>query len=144
MVVVFEAFSLAARAAVTQAHQEARSHGSDYIGTEHLLLGLLDRDTTVSETLEAFNVTVDAVRSRVEDSIGPSSEPHPGHLPFSPRAKSALQRTRPEAEMHGRQVVEPPHIMAAIMFDAQSAAAKTIARMNLAPTTVRERLLDPR
>lgn len=60
-------------------------HGSDYIGTEHLLLGLLggEADSVVADALDAFNVASDAVRARVEDSIGPVGEPQPGHLPFS-------------------------------------------------------------
>jgi ATP-dependent Clp protease ATP-binding subunit ClpC len=102
---------------------------------------ITDRDSAVAETLEAFNVTFDAIRARVEDSIGPASDPQSGHLPFSPRAKLALERTRCEAETGGYRLVEPSHILAALMFDTQSAAAKTMASMNLAPTAVRGRLL---
>lgn len=144
VLVVFDVFSMAARAAVTQAHQEARSHGTDYIGTEHLLLGLIgtDGDSAVAETLHALNVTFDAIRSRIEDSIGPAGEPQSGHLPFSPRAKSALDRSRYEAEAPGHQLVQPSNILAALMFDAHSAAANTLAGIGVQPTAVRERLLN--
>jgi ATP-dependent Clp protease ATP-binding subunit ClpC len=95
---MFDVFSTTARSSVTEAHQEARSRGNDYIGTEHLLLGVLAvEDYPVSTTLRAFNLTREAIRSRVDDSIGPEADPTPGHIPFSPRAKSALERsgTRP-------------------------------------------------
>lgn len=144
MLRVFEAFSMAARAAVTQAHQEARMHGSDYIGTEHLLLGLLggEQDSAVADALDAFNVAPDAVRARVEDSIGPACEPQPGHLPFSPRAKAALERTRDETEARGRHSVQPSHVLAALMLDGQSAAAKTVRSLGIQPVAVRDRLLS--
>jgi ATP-dependent Clp protease ATP-binding subunit ClpA len=108
-----------ARSAVSRAHSEARSHGNDYIGTEHLLLGVLDggEDDAVGETLRSFTLTGEAIRSRVEDMIGPVGEPQPGHLPFSPRAKSALERSRYEAEVPGHGLVERTHILAALMLD---------------------------
>lgn len=139
---MFEVFSMSARAAVTNAHQEARSHGNHYIGTEHLLLGLLgaQHDTAVTTTLNVFNVTSDAIRSCVEDAIGPACDPQPGHLPFSPRAKEALQRARSQA--HGPDSVQPAHVMAALMVDSHSTAAKTVTSLGLQPAAVRDHLLN--
>ncbi|WP_224111116.1 Clp protease N-terminal domain-containing protein [Mycobacterium avium] len=141
---MFEVLNVAARAAVTRAHQEARSHGSEYIGTEHLLLGVLgkDRDSAIGETLRALDMTVEAVRSRVEDSIGPACAPQPGHLPFSQRAKFALERTRALPQANGDDSVGPAHVLAALMVDGESAAAQTVMSMGIPPAVLRERVLD--
>lgn len=141
---VFELFDVAARAAVIRGHQEARSHGSDHIGTEHLLLGVLSRDrgSAVEETLKTFNVTPEEIRSRVEDAIGPASEPQSGHLPFSQHARLALNRTRALSEAGGHSQVGPPQVLAALMSDGQSAAAKTLMSLAIQPAAVCERVLD--
>jgi ATP-dependent Clp protease ATP-binding subunit ClpC len=141
---VFDVFSMPARSAVSRTHSEARSHGNDYIGTEHLLLGVLDggEDDAVGETLRSFTLTGEAIRSRVEDMIGPVGEPQPGHLPFSPRAKSALERSRYEAEVPGHGLVERTHILAALMWEAQSTAAKAVASLGVQPTAIREHVLS--
>jgi ATP-dependent Clp protease ATP-binding subunit ClpC len=141
---VFEVFDLAARAAVIRAHEEARCHGSEYIGTEHLLLGVLgsDQDSAVGQALEAVDVTLDAIRSRVEDSIGPACDPQPGHLPFSRRARFALERTRVLSRANGDDSVGPAHVLAALMVDGESAAAQTVMGMGIQPAVLRERVLD--
>jgi ATP-dependent Clp protease ATP-binding subunit ClpC len=140
---MFDVFSTTARSSVTQAHQEARSRGNDYIGTEHLLLGVLAvDDDPVSTTLQAFNLTREAIRSRVEDSIGPEADPTPGHIPFSPAAKSALERSRYDAEVRGEHVVEPAHILAAVLAEDDSAAAHAVASLGAPPAAIRERALD--
>lgn len=138
---MFETFDMAARAVVTQAHQEARNHGSDHIGTEHLLLGTL-RDSAVGDTLRSFAVTFDEIRSRVEDSIGPAGAPQPGYLPFSRRAKLALKRTRAMAEAGGLASVGSTHVLAALMADGQSAAAQTVLSLGVQPSVLRERALN--
>jgi ATP-dependent Clp protease ATP-binding subunit ClpC len=99
-------------------------------------------DDAAGETLRSFRLTGAAIRSRVEDTIGPVGEPQPGHLPFSPRAKSALERSRHEAEIPGHSLVEPTHILAALMWEAQSAAAKAVAGLGVQPTAIRERVLS--
>ncbi|WP_261879587.1 Clp protease N-terminal domain-containing protein [Mycobacterium marinum] len=142
---MFEVFDLAARAAVIRAHEEARCHGSHYIGTEHLLLGVLgsDQDRAVGQALEAVDVTLDAIRSRVEDSIGPACAPQPGHLPFRcRRARFALERTRVLSRANGDDSVGPTHVLAALMVDGESAAAQTVMGMGIPPAVLRERVLD--
>lgn len=141
MLRVFETFDIAARAVVTQAHREARNHGSDYIGTEHLLLGALG-DGAVGDTLRSFAVTFDEIRSRVEDSIGPAGTPQPGYLPFSRRAKLALKRTRAMSEASGLDFVRSTHVLAALMSDGQSAAAQAILSLGVQPSALRERVLN--
>jgi ATP-dependent Clp protease ATP-binding subunit ClpA len=69
--------------------------------------------------------------------IGPVGEPQPGHVPFSPRAKSALERSRYEAEVPGHGLVERPHILAALMWEDQSPAAKAVASLGVQPTAIR-------
>ena len=71
-----------------------------------------------------------------------AGEPQVGHLRFSPRAKSALERSRCEAVISGHSLVEPTHILAALMWEAQSAAAKAVASLGLQPTTIRQHVLS--
>ncbi|WP_122445526.1 ATP-dependent Clp protease ATP-binding subunit [Mycobacterium attenuatum] len=88
-----------------------------YIGTEHLLLGVLGSDDeTVCAALDAVSLDLVAVRSRLEDVIGPVAAPEPGHLPFSHRgqgrrAKSALHSQLAAAVADGRDLVEPAHVL---------------------------------
>jgi ATP-dependent Clp protease ATP-binding subunit ClpC len=99
-------------------------------------------DDPVSTTLQAFNLTREAIRSRVEESIGPEADPTPGHIPFSPGAKSALERSRYDAEVRGEHVVEPAHILAAVLADDDSAAAHAVPSLGAPPAAIRERALD--
>jgi ATP-dependent Clp protease ATP-binding subunit ClpA len=98
--------------------------------------------TTARSWLRSFNVTRQAVRWRVEDSIGPVGEPQPGHVPFTPRAKSTLQRSRYEAEVRGHHRVEPSDILAALMWESESAAAKAVASLGVHPADVRGHVMS--
>jgi ATP-dependent Clp protease ATP-binding subunit ClpC len=94
---MFERFSQPARRVVVSAQQEARQLEHDYIGTEHLLLGVLGGDETAArQALIESGVSYDVVRKRVEDVVGRSAAPA-GHIPFTPAAKKALEMSLRES-----------------------------------------------
>src|SRR5207342_2031971 len=89
---MFERFTDRARRVVVLAQEEARMLNHNYIGTEHILLGLVrERDGVAAMALDSLNIKLDAVRREVEDVIGQGQAPPSGHIPFTPRAKKVLE-----------------------------------------------------
>jgi ATP-dependent Clp protease ATP-binding subunit ClpC len=102
------------------------AHGSGCIGTEHLLLGLVhDSGDAVAELLQALGVGPQAVRRRVEQSIERGHQPYPGHLPFAPATKKALERGLDEAQAWGRDEVDAEHILCGLTCEGESTAAQS-------------------
>ena len=93
---MFERFTDRARRVVVLAQEEARMLNHNYIGTEHLLLGLIhEGEGIAAKALESMGVTLSAVREQVQDIIGPGQQAPSGHIPFTPRAKNCLLYTSP-------------------------------------------------
>ena len=89
---MFERFTDRARRVVVLAQEEARMLNHNYIGTEHLLLGLIhEGEGIAAKALESMGVTLSAVREQVQDIIGPGQQAPSGHIPFTPRAKKVLE-----------------------------------------------------
>src|SRR5436190_21145347 len=89
---MFERFTDRARRCVVLAQEESRMLGHAYIGTEHLLLGLVhERDGAAAKALESLGISLEAVRSQVEEIIGQGQAAPTGHIPFTPRAKKVLE-----------------------------------------------------
>ena len=89
---MFERFTERARQVVVLAHEEARTLKHDYIGTEHVLLGLLrEEEGLAARVLESLDITVDRVRAQVVLIVGPGEEVSSGQIPFTPRAKKVLE-----------------------------------------------------
>src|SRR5215470_11473113 len=89
---MFERFTDRARRVVVLAQEEARMLDHGYIGTEHLLLGLIhEGEGVAAKTLGAMGISLDAVLQQVETTIGRGKEPPSGHIPFTPRAKRVLE-----------------------------------------------------
>ena len=88
---MFERFTDRARRVVVLAQDEARELNHNYIGTEHILLGLIhEGEGVAAKALESMGISLDAVRQEVEEIIGHGTQPHTGHIPFTPRAKKVL------------------------------------------------------
>src|SRR5215469_12345460 len=108
---LFERFTERARRVVVLAQEESRLLSHNYIGTEHLLLGLLaERAGVAAEALESLNVTLDAARELVEEMIGPGQQHPSGHIPFTPRAKKILELSLREALNMGSEVIDTEHL----------------------------------
>src|SRR5579871_1073770 len=109
---VSDRFTESARQVVVAAQDQARIHRQFYVGTEHLLLGLLgDRDGPGAKTLEALDVGIDDVRQRVEDSIKPGQQVPTGPIPLTPRAETVMQLAVQEAKLSGHDEVDAVDIL---------------------------------
>jgi ATP-dependent Clp protease ATP-binding subunit ClpC len=134
---------------VASAEAEARTLKHRRLGTEHLLLGLLnDPDCTATQALVELDVTVDDVRALVarNDADG-ESIPRPEAVPFTPRAKKALEFTIREALSRGSNQIANEHLLLAIVRDADGTAARILAEHDADPDTVRravDEMLPPR
>src|SRR6185503_10064266 len=112
--VMFERFTDRARRVVALAQREARKLGHDYIGTEHILLGLIDEGAGVATTaLTSMGISLDEMRQAVLDSTGRAAEPAPesGHIPFTPEAKKVLELSLREANQLGHNYIGTEHIL---------------------------------
>jgi ATP-dependent Clp protease ATP-binding subunit ClpC len=136
---VFENFTERARRVVSDAHYEAYRYVPDYIGTEHLLLGLVN-DGAVAEILRRLGLETAVLRTHTETVIGPAQPSRPAHLPYTPRAKKALERTSQEAAQLGHEQADAEHILWALTRDGRSAAVKTLTALGIQPARVRRQL----
>jgi ATP-dependent Clp protease ATP-binding subunit ClpA len=141
---VFERFTDQARRAVVLAQEEARALDHNFIGTEHLLLGLLrDDDSAASGLLELFGVPFDQVRERVEEIIGRGQKgPPSGHIPFTPRAKKVLEMSLREALQLGDNYIGSEHLLLGLLREGQGVGAQVLAARGVTLAAARERLGD--
>jgi ATP-dependent Clp protease ATP-binding subunit ClpC len=127
---MFERFTDRARRVVVLAQEEARLLDHNYIGTEHLLLGLLREGQGVAaEALEALGVDLAEVRSRVEGMIGRGQHEQSGHIPFTPRAKKVLEMSLREAMNLGHDDIGTEHILLGLAREGQGVAAQVLNDM---------------
>ena len=125
---MFERFTDRARRVVVLAQDEARRLDHDYIGTEHLLLGLLHEGQGVAaQALDGLGVDLAEVRRRVEEIIGRGQHAPSGHIPFTPRAKKVLELSLREALDLGHDYIGTEHILLGIVREGQGVAAQVLA-----------------
>jgi ATP-dependent Clp protease ATP-binding subunit ClpC len=125
---MFERFTPQARQVVVGAQEEARDLDHNYIGTEHLLLGLLAiPDSLACASLTALGYTHDNVRDAVEAIVGRGKTPPSGHIPFTPRAKKVLELSLREALQLKHNYIGMEHILLGLLREAQGRAAKILA-----------------
>src|SRR5579863_6195451 len=109
---MFERFTDRARQVVVLAQEEARALGHGYIGTEHILLGLLsEREGIAAQALAALEITLDAARLQVAEIIGEGTGQPSGNIPFTPRAKKVLELSLREAQRLGDGYIGTEHIL---------------------------------
>ena len=136
---MFERFTDRARAVVVLAQEESRLLGHNYIGTEHLLLGLLaEREGVAARALESLGVTLEAAREQVREIIGPGSEAPRGHIPFTPRAKKILELSLREALRLGSEVISTEHLLLGLIDEGDGVGAQVLERLGAHSTEVRE------
>jgi ATP-dependent Clp protease ATP-binding subunit ClpA len=124
---MFERFSDRARHSVVLAQEEARRLGHTYIGTEHLLLGLLrEADGLAAQALTSLGVGVSNVRAQVIEIIGEGSEAPTGHIPFTPRSKKVLELSLREALQLGHNYIGTEHILLGLVREGEGVAAQVL------------------
>src|SRR4029450_13810408 len=125
---MFERFSGQARHVVVSAQEEARELDHNYIGTEHLLLGLLvTSDPLASASLNALGYTDDNVRAKVEEIVGRGKASPGGHIPFTPRAKKVLELSLREALQLKHNYIGTEHILLGLLREGEGIAAQVLA-----------------
>jgi ATP-dependent Clp protease ATP-binding subunit ClpC len=139
---LFQRFSDSARRVVVLAQEEARKLNHNYIGTEHLLLGLIQEgDGVAAKALEGTQIEIDAVRSQVVDVIGRGSSPPSGHIPFTPRAKKVLELSLREALQLGHNYIGTEHILLGLIREGEGVAAKVLVKLGADLERLRSQVL---
>jgi ATP-dependent Clp protease ATP-binding subunit ClpC len=123
---MFERFTERARQVVVLAQGEARTLRHNYIGTEHLLLGLLREDGAAARALDEFDVTFEEVQAQVARIIGQGDEVTTGQIPFTPRAKKVLELSLREALDNGDNYIGPEHILLGMVREGDGVAARIL------------------
>jgi ATP-dependent Clp protease ATP-binding subunit ClpC len=136
---MFERFTERARRVVVLAQEESRLLGHNYIGTEHLLLGLLaEQEGIAARALESLNVTLTAAREQVIEIIGPGQQQQHGHIPFTPRAKKILELSLREALTTGSEVIDTQHLLLGLIDEGDGVGAQILQRLGATTQAVRE------
>ena len=127
---MFERSTSAARRVVVLAQEEARLLGHDYIGTEHLLLGLLrETEGSACRVLRSLGVSGDAVRAQVEEIIGRGKGSPSGNIPLTPHAKNVLQLSIREAVQLAHDHIGSEHILLGLVREGEGVAAQVLAKL---------------
>jgi ATP-dependent Clp protease ATP-binding subunit ClpA len=138
---MFERFTERARRVVVLAQDEARTLNHDWIGTEHLLLGLIGEGGGVAaRALESLGISLDTVRQQVEEIIGRGEQAPPGHVPLTPRAKKVLELAFREARALGHGYTGTEHILLGLIREGDGVAAQVLVRLGADLTRAREQV----
>jgi ATP-dependent Clp protease ATP-binding subunit ClpA len=139
---VFERFTEAARQVVVKAQEEARTLGHDWIGTEHLLLGLLfEQDQIAGRVLRSVGVTSERVRDLLVTSVGRGEEPSEGWIPFTPRAKKVMELGLREALSVGHNNVGTEHLLLGLLREGEGVAMRILLDLDVKPDELREAVI---
>ena len=139
---VFERFTDRARRVIPLAQEEAQRLNHDYVGTEHLLLGLLSEGEGVAaKALASLGISLEAVRVQVQEIIGQGLSAPTGHIPFTPRAKKVLELSLREALQLGHNYIGTEHILLGLIREGEGVAAQVLAGFGADHTRVREQVL---
>src|SRR6266700_1405909 len=140
---MFERFTDRARRVVVLAQEEARMLNHNYIGTEHLLLGLIhEGEGVAAKALESMNISLEAVRSQVEEIIGQGGSSPSGHIPFTPRAKKVLELSLREALQLGHNYIGTEHILLGLIREGEGVAAQVLQKLGADLNRVRQTVIQ--
>jgi ATP-dependent Clp protease ATP-binding subunit ClpA len=140
---MFERFTERSRRVVVMAQEEARMLDHSYIGTEHLLLGLLhERDGIAAQAIESAGLTLDGARAEVEAIIGRGGSAPTGHIPFTPRAKKVLEIALREALTLQRTYIGPEHILLGLMRETDGVGARILERLAVPLSVLRDQVIE--
>jgi ATP-dependent Clp protease ATP-binding subunit ClpA len=139
---MFERFTDRARRVVVLAQEEARMLNHNYIGTEHLLLGLVHEGHGVAaKALESQGISLKAVRQQVEQIIGRGSQAPSGHIPFTPRAKKVTELAQRESDALGQGHIDTEHLLLGLVREGNGVAAQALVRLGADLNSVRQMVI---
>ena len=140
---MFERFTDRARRVVVLAQEEARMLSHNYIGTEHILLGLIhEGEGVAAKALESLGISLEAVRAQVEDIIGQGQQAPSGHIPFTPRAKKVLELSLREALQLGHNYIGTEHILLGLIREGEGVAAQVLVKLGADLNRVRQQVIQ--
>jgi ATP-dependent Clp protease ATP-binding subunit ClpC len=140
---MFERFTDRARRVVVLAQEEARMLNHNYIGTEHILLGLIhEGEGVAAKGLEALDISLQEVREQVSEIIGRGQTPPFGHIPFTPRAKKVLELSLRESLQLGHNYIGTEHILLGIIREGEGVGAQVLQRLGADLNRVRQQVIE--
>src|SRR5437016_560713 len=140
---MFERFTDRARRVVVLAQEEARMLNHNYIGTEHILLGLIhEGEGVAAKALESLGISQEAVRQQVEEIIGQGQQAPSGHIPFTPRAKKVLELSLREALQLGHNYIGTEHILLGLIREGEGVAAQVLVKLGADLNRVRQQVIQ--
>ncbi|TSA52869.1 MAG: AAA family ATPase, partial [Actinobacteria bacterium] len=140
---MFERFTDRARRVVVLAQEEARLLNHSYIGTEHILLGLIhEGEGVAAKALESLGISLEAVRAQVEEIIGQGGSSPSGHIPFTPRAKKVLELSLREALQLGHNYIGTEHILLGLIREGEGVAAQVLVKLGADLARVRQQVIQ--
>ncbi|YAL83739.1 ATP-dependent Clp protease ATP-binding subunit [Dermacoccaceae bacterium W4C1] len=141
---MFERFTDRARRVVVLAQEEARMLNHNYIGTEHILLGLIhEGEGVAAKALEALGISLEAVREQVQEIIGQGQQTQPGqHIPFTPRAKKVLELSLREGLQLGHSYIGTEHILLGLIREGEGVAAQVLVKLGADLPSVRQQVIQ--
>jgi ATP-dependent Clp protease ATP-binding subunit ClpC len=140
---LFERFTDRARRVVVLAQEEARLLNHNYIGTEHILLGLIhEGEGVAAKALESLGISLEAVRAQVEEIIGHGGQAPSGHIPFTPRAKKVLELSLREALQLGHNYIGTEHILLGLIREGEGVAAQVLVKLGADLSRVRQQVIQ--
>jgi exonuclease VII small subunit len=140
---MFERFTDRARRVVALAQEEARILFHNYIGTEHILLGLIrEGEGVAARALESLGISLEAVRQQVEEIIGQGEQEPSGHIPFTPRTKKVLQLSLREARHLGHNYIGTEHILLGLIREGEGVAAQVLVRLGADLNRARQQVIQ--
>ena len=140
---MFERFTDRARRVVVLAQEEAKMLNHNYIGTEHILLGLIhEGEGVAAKSLESLGISLEGVRSQVEEIIGQGQQAPSGHIPFTPRAKKVLELSLREALQLGHNYIGTEHILLGLIREGEGVAAQVLVKLGADLNRVRQQVIQ--
>jgi ATP-dependent Clp protease ATP-binding subunit ClpC len=140
---MFERFTDRARRVIVLAQEEARALQHNYIGTEHLLLGLIrEGEGVAAKALEAKGVTLEDTRKQVEEMIGKGNAAPNGHIPFTPHAKQVLELSLREALQLGHSYIGTEHILLGLIREGEGVGTQVLIKMDVDLGELRSTTID--
>ena len=140
---MFERFTNQSRRVVVLAQEEARMLNHNYIGTEHLLLGLLHEGKgAAAKTLEGTGITLDAARDQVVSIVGRGQQEPSGHIPFTPRTKKVLELALRESRQLGHDYIGTEHILLGLIREGDGVAAQVLVMLGADQNRVRQQVIQ--
>lgn len=141
--VLFERFTEPARRVVVLAQEEARLLKHSYIGTEHLLLGLMNEEEGIAaRVLIDLGIDLPSLRHQVEEIIGVGTSSPRGHIPFTPRSKSVLEMSLRESLQLGHNYIGTEHILLGLLREGEGVAAQILNRLGVDLTPIRDAVIE--